>query len=143
MGSLGPFMCHYHFLGHLVGGLLLQVKGKLYGSIVFGLALQLLGVFHPKPQGYGRFPAVVLLCEFHPDARVFRKEGMAQQVLNLIPGGRVAPRQGSRDKGAPHPSTCTISGHHPTYCAGYPRKFSHFISGWQTLPPRVGQRCAH
>lgn len=31
----------------------------------------------------------------------------------------------------------------PTHCAGYPRKFSHFISGWQALPTRVGHRCAH
>ena len=52
-------------------------------------------IINPEPQGNGGLPAMVLLGQLHPHTCVLREEGVAEQVLDLIPGKEAAVRQGT------------------------------------------------
>ena len=72
---------------------------------------------------------MVLLGQLHPHTCVLREEGVAEQVLDLIPGKEAAVRQG----------TDTLAERGPCTCPAPPGKSSDHTTHWAFLPPRAAQ----
>lgn len=73
----------HHFASHFLWDICFHIETELYCFVVFVLSFQLLGIFYPKPQSQrGMQPILLLLCQLHPESRVFRKESMVQEVFD-------------------------------------------------------------
>lgn len=79
--------CIYHFLGNDLWDLAHQVKGKLNGTSVLVLPLQLFGVLNPQLQSNGWLLPVILFIELHSHPCILCKERMIQEVLDGVPAG--------------------------------------------------------
>lgn len=75
----------YHFLGNLLGNVLVEIKQKFNGIVIFVFAMKLLVVVHPEPELQSRFGSVVILGQIHVDPQLFLEEPVIKQVLDREP----------------------------------------------------------